>query len=146
MGYELLELGINKLGYGNMRLPFVNGEIDYDTIFKMVDAFIASGGSYFDTAFAYLHSEEVLRKALVERYPRDKYFITTKAALFSVKTPEELQEQIGISLERLGLDYVDNYFLHALSGPLIEKADRLGAWDYLKSLKEKGLTRHIGFS
>ena len=60
-----------KLGFGLMRLPKTEGAIDIDQVIPMVDAFLAAGFNYFDTAWAYVGSEEATRKALVERYPRD---------------------------------------------------------------------------
>ena len=64
-----------KLGFGMMRLPRIsrNGMevIDVERTADMVDAFLAAGGKYFDTAFVYEGSEEATRKALVERHPRD---------------------------------------------------------------------------
>lgn len=80
MGYDLLSLSIGKLGYGNMRLPKRDGKIDYETIFQMIDTFLASGNSYFDTAYLYENSEEVLREALVKRHPRDSFQIATKVS------------------------------------------------------------------
>ena len=53
MGDELLNLGIGKLGYGNMRLPKKDGKIDYEIISQMIDTFLKSGNSYFDTAYIY---------------------------------------------------------------------------------------------
>ena len=68
-----------KLGFGLMRLPRLDsGEIDVEQVSKMVDLFLEAGGTYFDTAFAYPGSEEAIRKALVERYPRDSYTLATK--------------------------------------------------------------------
>jgi len=34
-----------KLGYGNMRLPRIDGKLDYDTIYKMIDTFMEAGYS-----------------------------------------------------------------------------------------------------
>ena len=65
-------LGIAKLGFGLMRLPKVGDTFDVDQIKAMVDAFLGAGFSYFDTAWSYLGSEEVIRKALVERHPKGK--------------------------------------------------------------------------
>lgn len=146
MGYELLDLNIGKLGYGNMRLPMVNGEIDYPTIYEMVDKFMASGNSYFDTAYIYNNSEVVLKKALVERYPREKFQIATKASLINATKPEDGEMQIDVSLQRLGVDYVDFYLLHGLSTATIEKADKFKAWDHLKRVKAEGKAKHLGFS
>ncbi|MBR0121685.1 MAG: aldo/keto reductase, partial [Clostridia bacterium] len=47
-----------KLGFGLMRLPHKGIGIDIAQTSKMVDMFIESGGTYFDTAYVYLGSEE----------------------------------------------------------------------------------------
>ena len=68
--------GMNKLGFGLMRLPTyeADGEkkIDIEHLKKMVDAFLAQGFTYFDTAWMYCNyqSECATREALVERHPR----------------------------------------------------------------------------
>ena len=68
-----------KLGFGLMRLPRnEDGTINVEETSQMVDRFIEAGGTYFDTAFAYAGSEEAIRKALVERYPRDSYTLASK--------------------------------------------------------------------
>lgn len=43
--------GVKKnFGFGCMRLPMVNGEVDIAEMNKMVDAFLENGFNYFDTA------------------------------------------------------------------------------------------------
>ena len=78
------EKEIFKLGFGLMRLPrLADGEtIDVEQTARMADAFLAAGGTYFDTAYAYPGSEEAIRKALVERVPRDKYTLASKLIAF----------------------------------------------------------------
>lgn len=44
----------------------------------MVDKFLEAGFTYFDTAWAYGGSEDAIRQALVERYPREKFQLATK--------------------------------------------------------------------
>lgn len=39
---------MNKLGFGFLRLPKVNEEIDYTELNRMVDAFLAGERTYFD--------------------------------------------------------------------------------------------------
>ena len=69
-----------NFGFGCMRLPMVNGEVDNDETKKMVDAFLAAGFNYFDTAHGYLggKSEIALKECLTSRYPRDKYILVNK--------------------------------------------------------------------
>jgi len=144
---ELMMAKKPNLGYGNMRMPKkADGSIDLELIFRMIDTYMSHGYNYFDTAYAYVDAEAVLRTALVERYPRNSFLITTKLLLAECKTPEDMMCQFETSLERLGVDYVDTYFVHGLGPMSYAKCAEFGAFDFLRSLKEKGLTKHIGFS
>ena len=69
---------IKKLGFGLMRLPKSGDVIDIKETSDMVDMFMSAGFTYFDTAWAYAGSEDAIRQALVERYPRDSYQLATK--------------------------------------------------------------------
>ncbi|HPP15021.1 MAG TPA: aldo/keto reductase, partial [Acetomicrobium flavidum] len=75
---------MKKLGFGLMRLPLIDPEnpesIDQDQLNRMVDIFLERGFTYFDTAYLYHQgkSEVAIRKALVERYPRDSFTLTDK--------------------------------------------------------------------
>lgn len=71
---------IKKLGFGLMRLPKTGEAIDIEQTKKMVDMFLEAGFTYFDTAWAYPGSEDAIRQALVERYPREKFQLATKNA------------------------------------------------------------------
>ena len=94
---------IKKLGFGLMRLPQKDEKIDVEQVKKMVDLFLDAGFTYFDTAWAYAGSEEAIRQALVERYPRDRYQLATKnAAWINCKTREEAIAQFDTSLEKTG--------------------------------------------
>lgn len=46
-----------KLGFGLMRLPEKDGELDLEQLCKMVDAYMTSGMNYFDTAYMYCREE-----------------------------------------------------------------------------------------
>ena len=141
-----------KLGFGFLRLPREGSEdpnaVDLETTKKMVDLFLSRGFRYFDTAYIYHggRNEEYLRKALVERYPRDAYQIATKlpcGALRKGKTPEEiLQEQV----QRCGVDWFDVYLLHGLDGEDAAYAEEQGCFAFLQMLKETGKARLTGFS
>lgn len=82
MGY--LGEEIRKLGFGLMRLRQKDGVIDVEQVKEMVDLFMESGFTYFDTAWAYAGSEDAIRQALVERYPRERYQLATKNAAISI--------------------------------------------------------------
>ena len=135
-----------KLGFGYMRLPRKGDGFDSDQIRRMADKFIESGGTYFDAAFVYEGAEVELRESVIKRYPRETVQIATKLNLNFIETPEQMIEQFKTSLDRLGTDYIDFYLLHGISSRLADKIDKLGAWDFLKDLKAKGLIRHMGFS
>ena len=74
---------VPQLGFGAMRLP-QNDEnpsnINMDEFIQMVDYYMEKGFNYFDTSYAYHNekSENALKKALVERYPRKSYRIADK--------------------------------------------------------------------
>ena len=81
---------IKKLGFGLMRLPQKDEKIDIEQTKQMVDAFLSAGFTYFDTAWAYEESEDAIRQALVERYPRESFQLATKnAAWINCNTREE---------------------------------------------------------
>ena len=138
-----------KMGFGLMRLPKLeDGSIDIPQVSQMVDSFLEAGGTYFDTAFAYPGSEEAIRQALVERYPRDRYTLASKLIISpgSDITEEEAKQEIRTSLERSGAGYFDYYLVHAIQRTNYQKYEEYGIWDYVKKLKEEGLIRHYGFS
>lgn len=146
MNEQYFGMNTGKLGFGNMRLPKAEGKFDFKTTDKMIDAFLEAGFSYFDTCHVYEASEKALGESLVKRYPREQFQINTKLSLLPVQRAEDMQKQFDISRERLGTDYVDFYFLHALSSSYLQKADKFDAWGFLRGLKEKGDAKHIGFS
>ncbi|MBO4744499.1 MAG: aldo/keto reductase [Bacteroidales bacterium] len=135
-----------KLGFGLMRLPKKNGEIDLEETKMMVDIFLKSGFTYFDTAFVYNGSEEAAREALVKRYPRNKYTLATKLNVRKASSEEEAKNQIYISLERLGTDYIDYYLLHSIMANNYQQYNDYHLWEYVRELKQKGIIRHYGFS
>ena len=58
---------MKKLGFGLMRLPKIDDEIDIEQTKKMVDMFLDAGFTYFDTAWIYNGSEEAIRKIILPR-------------------------------------------------------------------------------
>lgn len=86
---------MNKLGFGFLRLPRLEekdpSSLDFSVINPMIDRFLAAGRTYFDTAYTYLDgaSETGLKPALVERYPRSAFWITSKLPSWKVKTEED---------------------------------------------------------
>lgn len=138
--------GTPKLGFGLMRLPHRGIITDVRQTSQMTDMFLDAGFTYFDTAFVYPGSEAAIRKALVERYPRDRYTLATKLCAFMAPTESAAKKQFTTSLERTGAGYFDYYLLHAIMENNYTKYDKYHIWDFVKEQKEKGLIRHFGFS
>ena len=139
---------IKKLGFGLMRLPKLEDDvIDIEQTKKMVDLFMDAGFTYFDTAWAYAGSENAIRQALVERYPREKFQLATKnAAWINCKTREEATAQFDTSLKQTGAGYFDFYLLHNLGEARTRYFDDFGLWDWVQEKKAQGLIKHAGFS
>lgn len=139
-----------KLGFGLMRLPKApDGAIDLPQVCAMADRFIAAGGTYFDTAYVYDggRSEAAFRAAVAERYPREAYTIATKLCAWQQCHDEaSAQQQFWTSLERTGAGYFDYYLLHSLQRNNYRKYDEYHIWDFVASLKARGLVKHYGFS
>lgn len=143
---------MKKLGFGFMRLPLLDANdptsFDEAQICRMADAFIEAGFTYFDTAYMYHNgkSEEMLRKAVVERYPREAFFAADKLPTMFLKEPADLprifQEQLG----RTGLQWFDNYLLHCLDTENYAIAERLDAFAFGLEQKRLGKIRNLGFS
>ena len=139
---------IKKLGFGLMRLPkFDDGSFDIEQIKTMVDEFLAAGFTYFDTAWAYAGSEDAIRQALVERYPRDKFQLATKnAAWINCKTRDDAINQFNTSLKQTGAGYFDFYLLHNLGEGRTKFFDDFDMWSFVADKKREGLIKHYGFS
>lgn len=138
---------IRKLGFGLMRLPQKEGAIDVEQVKEMVDLFMEAGFTYFDTAWAYAGSEDAIRQALVERYPRERYQLATKnAAWINCKSKEEAYAQFDTSLKQTGAGYFDFYLLHNLGESRTQYFDRFDLWNWVQEKKKAGLIKHVGFS
>ncbi len=133
---EYLGKDIFKLGFGLMRLPKnEDGSINIEETSDMVDKFLEAGGTYFDTAYVYDNgaSEEAARKALVDRYPRDRYTLCTKLnAWMQCHDEESAKQQFYTSLERTGAGFFDYYLLHALQNRNYKKYDEYHIWDFVE--------------
>ncbi len=140
---------IKKLGFGFMRLPVCNNEIDIEKTKEMVDEFLANGFTYFDTAYGYhsQKSELAINETLVKRHPRDSFILATKLPAWSgAKTAEEAKAMFDTSLERTGAGYFDFYLLHNMGGVRTKVFEDFGIWEFLIEKKAKGLIKKLGFS
>jgi len=119
MDYRTLnhtDLKVSRLSFGSM--PF-GSQADQATSTRMVDQSLDAGINFFDTANMYNlgKAETVLGKALSGRRPR--VILATKGRCKMGDAPDDvglsraaLHRAIDASLNRLGTDYVDIYYLH----------------------------------
>lgn len=142
----------NKLGFGFMRLPLKNPNdqtsIDYELLNKMVDKFMERGFTYFDTAWMYMgyESEIAIRKAVVERYPRDKFTVASKLPIGMVKSAENMEEIFNKQLEKTGLKYFDYYLVHNINANTMPNVEKYDPFKFVAEKKKQGKIKHIGFS
>lgn len=137
-----------SLGFGCMRLPMDGEELDYAQINDMVDAFMAAGFNYFDTARPYLggKSETALRKCLVERYPRDSFYLVNKLSTHNFNTEDEIDGVLESLLESLGVDCLDLLLMHAQNEAWYERYQRMHAYEHSMDFVRAGKARHFGIS
>jgi 2,5-diketo-D-gluconate reductase A len=119
---------------------------------KAVQAAIECGYRHIDTASGYRNEAAVgegIRAGLASTgLTRKDIFVTTKlwpgnpAWGDAPRTHEQTLAECDASLERLGLDHVDLYLIHAPSGG----SERLSQWRALIELQAAGKARSIGVS
>jgi predicted aldo/keto reductase-like oxidoreductase len=137
-----------KLGFGCMRLPMSNEEVDTAQMKKMVDMFLERGFNYFDTAHGYVggKSETALKECLTSRYPRERYILTDKLSTHHFNKEEEIRPLFESQLEACGVDYFDFYLMHAQDENIFAKFERCNAYKVAYGFKAEGKIRHFGIS
>ncbi len=137
-----------RLGFGCMRLPLTDGKVDIKAFSQMVDCFMDSGFNYFDTAHGYIDemSEGAVRRAVVERYPRDSFFLANKLTGSYFKSRKDILPFFENQLKECGVDYFDLYLMHSQNAKSYEHFKSNGAYEEACKLKEQGRVRHVGIS
>lgn len=137
-----------NFGFGCMRLPMKDGEVDTEQTCRMVDAFLENGFNYFDTAHRYLNgkSEAALKTCLTSRYPRDCYILTDKLTNFFFQKQEDIRPLFQSQLEACGVDYFDFYLMHAQGATTFAYFKQCRAYETALELKAEGKIRHFGIS
>ena len=148
---DLRQLMPKKLGFGCMRLPILEGrteQIDDAAFCRMIDSYMEQGFVYFDTAYPYHNqkSEEAVKRCLVQRYDRERFFLADKMPLWLAKEYADYQKIFDTQLERCGVEYFDFYLLHAMSHERFVETEEMGGFAFVQEMKEAGKIRHIGFS
>lgn len=124
---------IPAVGFGVFMIP------SDGTTYEAVKAALKAGYRHIDTAAAYFNEEDVGRAVLDSGIPREEIFITSKLWLQDYGY-DGAKKGIARSLKKLGIGYIDLYFLHQPYG------DVSGAWNALEEAKAEGKIRSIGIS
>ena len=137
-----------KLGFGCMRLPNTLNHIDTRQTKAMVDAFLAAGFNYFDTAHGYHlgNSETAVKRCLTSRYPRDAYLLTNKLTQPYFRKQQDIVPFFERQLKRCGVSYFDFYLMHAQNKDIFEHFKRCRAYETALELRAAGKIRHFGIS
>ena len=97
------------------------------------------GYRHIDTAAAYFNESDVGRAVKDSGIAREEIFVTSKLWLQD-HGYEAAKKAVDVSLQKLGLDYMDLYLIHQPYG------DVLGAWQALEEAKQAGKIKSIGVS
>jgi len=125
---------------------------DQETSFRILDAFVDSGGTMIDTADVYSawvpghvggESETVIGEWLKrDQSKRERVVIATKVGFMAGLKPESIATTCDESLRRLGIDAIDLYYQHK-DDESVPLADSLGAFE---NLRKAGKIRATGLS
>ncbi|KAI0315462.1 Aldo/keto reductase [Amylostereum chailletii] len=143
---------VPAIGYGAMSIAgaLYGSAIDGDEErFKTLDAACETGCTHWDTADVYQDSEELIGNWFKRTGKRDQIFLATKCGIqlnstgFTITgTPEYIKQACDKSLERIGVDCIDLYYLHRPDKNVpIEISIRA-----MSDLVKEGKVKHIGLS
>jgi predicted aldo/keto reductase-like oxidoreductase len=113
----------------------------------MIQRAVEAGVNYFDTAYIYPGSEEMLGRALAKHNLRDKVFIASKMPLILCRGTEDFDRFFDKELERLKTDHIDYYLMHMITD--FFQWEKFCAWGIEKWIADKkaaGQIGQIGFS
>ncbi len=137
-----------NFGFGCMRLPMSEREVDYSEFSKMIDTFMEAGFNYFDTAHGYIggKSEIAVRECLAKRYNREEYVLVNKLTAPYFNTNEDIIPFFENQLNWCGVDYFDIYLMHAQDRDNFKKFKNCRAYETAFELKKQGKVKHVGIS
>jgi aryl-alcohol dehydrogenase-like predicted oxidoreductase len=146
---NLGELTVSCLGLGCMGMSQSYGTGDDTESIATIHAALDAGCTFLDTADVYGkgENEKLVGRALAGR--RDEFVLATKFGLGrddpSARvdgSPEYARSAIDASLQRLGVDHVDLWYLHR-KDPRVPIEDSVGA---MAEAVEAGKVRYLGLS
>ncbi len=145
MEYFVLSNGIKipKIGFGTWQVE--EGEVAYNSVKWALEA----GYRHIDTAYIYYNEESVGKAIKDSNIKREELFITTKLPS-DIKNYDDTIKYFYESLNKLDLDYIDLYLIHAPwpwsnVGENCDKGN-IEAWKAMIDLYNKGLIKSIGVS
>jgi aryl-alcohol dehydrogenase-like predicted oxidoreductase len=137
---------VSAVGYGAMVIaPGIYGDVDEQQSLRTIQHALDLGITFLDTADIYGrgYSERLVGRAIAAH--RSQVILATKfggGGGPGKGRPEYVREAIDGSLERLGTDYVDLYYLHRVD-PTTPIEDTVGA---MADLVQAGKVRYLGLS
>ncbi len=141
-----------RMGLGGLRLPVLDPHnpmsIDMETLKKIVDVYMANGFKYFDTAYIYHGelSEGAIGEAVVDRYPRDSFFLSTKMPIKQMRSGDEMESIFAEQLKKCHVDHFDFYLIHCVSKDTYARCEEWGTFEFLKQKRAAGKFREFGVS
>ena len=138
---------ISILGFGCMRFVRKGAAIDFDRAEAQLCRAVELGVNYFDTAYLYPGSEELLGAVLAKNGLREQVRIATKLPQYLVRNAAAIDRFFDEELSRLQTDHVDYYLMHMITDVAQwEKLQRLGIEDWIARKKAAGQIGQVGFS
>jgi 2,5-diketo-D-gluconate reductase A len=117
-------------------------KVDPDEAERVVSDALEVGYRHIDTAAVYGNEVGVGRAIEKSGIPREELFITTKL-WNSDQGTQSAFDAIDLSLEKLGLDYVDLYLIH---WPRPDLGRYVETWLAMEQIRDDGKSRSIGVS
>lgn len=145
------DLHVSPLALGGNTFGWTSDEA---TSHAVLDAFVAGGGNFVDTADVYSAwaegnpggvSEKIIGRWFAARGNRDSVVLATKVAQhpdFRGLKAANIRAAAEASLQRLGTDYIDLYYAHE-EDPNTPKQESVVAF---AELQKEGKIRHVGLS
>ena len=138
---------LSILGFGCMRFQRKRGSIDFQEAEREILSAIQQGVNYFDTAYIYPGSEELLGAVLDKNHCRDRVNIATKLPHYLIRKSDDIERFFQEQLRRLKTDHVDYYLMHMLPDVTTwQRLKDLGVEQWLREKQAAGIIRNVGFS